>query len=148
MKVKLSNNLTKSKDSTIRLNSRLMVVRAFGDWDLDRPVGVIGREPDIYSDIQLESEDVIIISSDGLFEDIYKTGIRGGRDSNEIVDDVNMFFSQSNEKSLSKFLHDSHINKMTDKYITLYKQNPINREEFVNIITKSNDNNAILSLVI
>ena len=140
----------KSNKNTVRLDGKLMVVRGFGDWHYDKPFGVIGRNPDIYSEIKLESNDVVIISSDGLFEQVYESGIRSGRNVSEIINDIDQFFLQSTEQSISKFLHNNHIQKMTDRYISLYKQdsNPLLRENYIKIISESNDNNAILSIII
>jgi serine/threonine protein phosphatase PrpC len=51
---------------TIRFHG-LAVVRGFGDHSADVPVGVIGRIPDIIG-LQLQTGDLIIQSSDGLYE--------------------------------------------------------------------------------
>jgi len=137
-----------------RLNGRLMVVGGFGDWDLETAIGVIRRKPDI-SSFQLNKHDVVIISSDGLFEKVYggKIGIGPGRHEDEvfIAEDVEMFFRQDEEKSLSKFLHNNHINRMTKEYLItsgLDSDNSNNLEKYKCTITSSNDNNAILTHII
>ncbi len=129
-----------------RLNG-LMVIGGFGDWNADVPLGVIRRSPTI-STFQLESNDVVIVSSDGLFEEIKSVGRIGpGRNESEIAEDVDNFFSQSTELSISKFIHDSHINRLVDDYLRLNSQplnNPRIRSVYYKSIITNNDNNAIL----
>jgi len=53
-----------------RIQTGLMPTRGFGDKLKDKPLGVIGRIPEIYTG-QLLENDIIIQSSDGLYEFLY-----------------------------------------------------------------------------
>jgi len=50
-----------------RMQSGLMPTRGFGDISHDNPIGIVGRIPEIVT-IDLEPDDLIIQSSDGLYE--------------------------------------------------------------------------------
>jgi serine/threonine protein phosphatase PrpC len=50
-----------------RMQNGLMPTRGFGDILKDNPIGIVGRIPEIVT-IDLESDDLIIQSSDGLYE--------------------------------------------------------------------------------
>jgi serine/threonine protein phosphatase PrpC len=140
-----------NSSGTCRLNNQLMVVGAFGDWSYDRPLNTIRRNPEINT-FQLEKNDIVIVSSDGLYEDIdIKTNKLGpGRNEEEIINDINNFYEQTLETSISKFIHDSHLEQITDKYamISNILLNENSKKLYLEQISNSIDNNAILIYIV
>ncbi len=106
-----------SDSGTMRFYGGLMVTGAFGDFQYEVIPGCIRRVPDI-TKIKLKPNDVIVLSSDGLFETVKSNcSIGPGRDENEICADVTRYFegSAGSDMTLSKFLIDSHVASMVRK---------------------------------
>lgn len=113
-----------AKDNAIRLNGELMVVRGFGDF----AYAEVGIDPDITTH-QLESGDVLVIASDGLWETNLPTGMIGaGRPDFSIVQDIgeyqaaNALVGTAGTPGLANHLIDRHLTdlavgfKATPKY--------------------------------
>lgn len=132
-----------SNDKTLRLNGDIVPVRGFGDWFRDKPKGIIGRDLDIKC-VQLIKSDIIIISSDGLYETVDGSDIISGRNDNEIDLDVNKWINYTSSKiSLAKFLINEHVEYMIDKY---YESNSGNVDinNLRSTIRNSKDNTTVL----
>ena len=67
-----------------RMQNGLMTTRGFGDIRLDSPTGIISRIPEIET-IQLVPYDLIIQSSDGLYETFYSSRIKTTLAGNEEI---------------------------------------------------------------
>jgi serine/threonine protein phosphatase PrpC len=113
-------NLFYLDSGTVRFYGGLMVTGGFGDFHHEMVPGCIRRIPDI-TKINLKPNDVIVLSSDGLFETIKPNcSIGPGRDENEICADVTKYFESeestgSSDVTLSKFLIDRHVTSMMQK---------------------------------
>ena len=108
---------------SMRLNKGLMVCRGFGDKDSNIPTGVIGREQDIYK-IKLMKDDLIIQSSDGLYESYYQEykliSSNVPKRMIQIIDFINSYIMNNelkeNIKLLPKLLLDDQINNITKEF--------------------------------
>jgi serine/threonine protein phosphatase PrpC len=99
----------------IRIRTGLAPTRGFGDIAQDYPIGIVGRIPEIAT-IDLVPGDLIIQSSDGLYESYYRQykKISGNEEIRipEIIEEVN---KNSDIIELPKRLLDDHARKIVEK---------------------------------
>jgi hypothetical protein len=119
---------------------KLMVTRTFGDYHLDE---IINREGD-YEMIKLDDNDLIILTSDGLFEKIINNQIKGGRYISEICEDA-LYAVQEDPSNISQILIQKHIEKLTTDFLILNKLNPFGNQRFAyqEMIENSMDNHLV-----
>lgn len=140
-----SQNLFFSVRGTIRLHGGLMVTAGFGDYQHDMFPGCIRREPDI-STVQLQSEDVVILSSDGLFETFKSGGLGPGRDETEICHDVLEYLdAPPTGLSLSQHLISSHVNSISQKLMTLPTYRTCSFSQVASVILNAKDNCDVIT---
>lgn len=130
---------------TTRFYTGLMVTAGFGDFQHDVVAGCIRRVPDIYV-LGLEEDDVIVLSTDGLFEKFGAGGLEPGRDEAEIAHDVASFIAiQSSSFSLSQHLINSHVDSILAQLQTIPSYKRFKPEELVRTILSTKDNCDIIT---
>ena len=142
------------------LNSmlKIMTLRGFGDYNYNDPLyypnqtipltgGFIGRIPETRI-IDLEENDLIIVTSDGLIEKWVGNMLCPGRDETEICEDA--FTSMQTNGSLNEIAHEL-IEKKLDRLVTEYmiksKQDPQgpHRKHFKDMIQDTMDNHVVIT---
>lgn len=134
-----------------RLNGILMTSAGFGDFHLtccgEDPVR---RNPDI-SIVDLQVDDVIIVSSDGLFEKIneHGNGLTAGKRTSILADDVRKsLLNQNTNLSLSDKLLEYHIQFLVEEYYRINDKGKMYSTQSVReCIESSFDNMSILTYI-
>lgn len=119
---------------------RIMTLRGFGDYSF----GItIGREPQTYT-VELESGDIIILSSDGLLERYNGTKLVAGRDENEICEDVSKAIEMNQD--IGSVLIQRKITRLANTIIQAKKMEPnkTNFKAMCKEITSAMDNHMIV----
>jgi serine/threonine protein phosphatase PrpC len=143
-----STTFTKNYEATYLelYGNETMITGAIGN--LYFPAGLQRKIPDI-SCIDIEEGDIILVSSDGYYEQfsIEHNIIGPGRDESQISRDLMLLeekFGLSN-CNISKELFDLHIESMAKKYIG---DKAYNLEEMINFIKNICDNNTIITHIV
>ncbi len=140
-----SRNLFYSDKGTIRLHGGLMVTGGFGDYDHDMFAGCIRREPEI-SFMQLQPDDVVILSSDGLMETLKGGNIGPGRDETEICHDVLEYTDvPPTGLSLSQYLISSHVKSITQKLQATQAYRAFNEAQISSMVWNAKDNCDVIT---
>jgi len=127
-------------------DNETMVTGAIGNFDF--PVGLQRKIPDINC-VDIQKDDIIIVSSDGYYEQYSTTyNILGpGKDESQISRDLMLLeekFGLTN-CNISKELFDLHIEKNAKLYIG---DNEYSLEETINNIKNICDNNTIITHIV
>ncbi len=142
---------------TPRFYTGLMVTGGFGDFQHDVVPGCIRRVPDIYT-LGLKEDDVIVLSTDGLFEKFGSLGLGPGRDETEIARDISTFMTaqaapiglsltppQAQPISLSQHLIDSHVQSIVAQLQAVPAYTRMRPEQLHRTVLASKDNCDIIT---
>jgi serine/threonine protein phosphatase PrpC len=131
--------------SATRLHTGLMVTGGFGDFSHESVPGCIRRVPDLYC-VQLLENDVVILSSDGLYQTCNSNVLGPGRDEYEIPLDVALWISNPlATESLSQFLLQRHVMSIAEKLSKIPVYSTFTQDQLYSIILQNKDNCDIIS---
>jgi serine/threonine protein phosphatase PrpC len=133
-------------EDVYRLNGLLMPVGGFGDFIHDLPIGTIRRHPDFYVN-NLQVGDIIVVSSDGLYEHYTKKGFCGGKHIDNIARDICELQNNGCEH-LSKGLIEKHLDGLVNECKTLYSWRTFTEEYITQLrddFSRAHDNMAIIT---
>jgi hypothetical protein len=158
-RVMQANRNAKVLGNYMCLNSmlKIMTLRGFGDYNYNDPLyypnqtipstgAFIGRIPET-SIIDLEADDLIIVTSDGLIEKWVGNMLCPGRDETEICEDA---FQTMQTKSLNELAHEiieKKLDRLVTEYMTKSKQDPQgpHRKHFKDMIQDTMDNHVVIT---
>lgn len=136
------SNFTNSGSIYAKINGQeIMVVAGIGDFHF--PDGFIRRIPDI-SSFDLQTDDIIICSSDGFYE-TYNTKeqmLCSGRDEQEIIKDLNELFKLNKIYGSPSLAHD-----LMEKHVK-HIANILKVPYATKIIKANRDNNTIITFLV
>jgi serine/threonine protein phosphatase PrpC len=130
------------------LPTGIIPLGGFGDYASDKVPGCIRRIPEI-STLQLIEGDIVILSSDGLFEVMNTNILTPGRDESEIVHNVISYKNNPLQNvDLSTYLIQEHISSL----IRQAKNHPrfihLSIDDIRNIILNAKDNCSVITFEI
>ena len=153
------------------LNSmlRIMTLRGFGDYNYNDPAtlrvcqmaseplyypnqtipltgGFIGRIPET-SVIDLEADDLIIVTSDGLIEKWVGNMLCPGRDETEICEDAFQAMQTNSSSEIAHELIEKKLDRLVTEYMTKSKHDPQgpHRKHFKDMIQDTMDNHVVIT---
>jgi hypothetical protein len=141
------------------LNSmlKIMTLRGFGDYNYNDPLyypnqtipltgGFIGRIPETRI-IDLEENDLIIVTSDGLIEKWVGNMLCPGRDETEICEDAFLANANSSLNEIAHELIEKKLDRLVNEYMIKSKQDPQgpHRKHFKDMIQDTMDNHVVIT---
>ena len=170
-RVMQANPNAKVQGNYMCLNSmlRIMTLRGFGDYNYNDPLyypnqtipltgAFIGRIPET-NIIDLEDNDLIIVTSDGLIEKWVGNMLCPGRDETEICEDAFISMQTNSLNELAHELIEKKLDRLTTEYMIKSKQDRLpdgkreafpdpqgpHRKHFKDMIQDTMDNHVVIT---